>query len=489
MPLRRLSRVGAGLLALGIVTLVVLIRSAPRVLPDGREPLDRGAAASQTKAPNIVLVLSDDQRWDTLWAMPTVQSQLVGRGVEFTNGFVVNPICCPSRTSILTGSYSHSTGVYRDLRPHGGFDTFTKRREDRSTIATWLHAAGFRTALIGKYLNGYTTKRTSYVPPGWDRWVAFTSERGNGDYYNYDLSVDGISRSYASSESHYSTDLLAGKAVDFILSTTSTQPLFLYFAPNAPHQPATPAARYAGSFSDLSAWRPPSYNETDVSDKPAYVRALPSLDPSEQAETDALRIDQYRTLLALDDAVKAILVALQETGRLSDTLFVFTSDNGVLWGEHRWTHKSVPYEESIRVPMVVRYDPMISAPHADTHLVANIDLAPTFTAAAGASAPHVEGESFLSLLDASSPTWRSGFLIEHLRSSAVEVPTYCALRSRRFLYVAYETREEELYDLRTDPGELQNLASELVYASVLAARRARLRALCDPPPPGDTFVP
>ncbi len=480
-----------GFLVVGLVALVASIRSstAPGPADPGVPDRPGPTSAPPKNAPNIVLVLSDDQRWDTLWAMPIVQSELVDKGVEFTNGFVVNPICCPTRTSILTGAYSHSTDVYRDLSPHGGFDTFTRRGEDRSTITTWLHSSGFRTALIGKYLNGYTSKNAGYVPPGWDRWVAFTSQRGNGDYYDYDLSVDGASRSYGSSESDYSTDVLARDAVRFIRSTDPSRPLFLDFAPNAPHQPATPAPRYAEAFSDLLPWRPASYNEADVSDKPAYVQALPLLDVSQQAETDAFRIDQYRTLLSLDDAVGAILGALRETGRLSNTLFVFTSDNGVLWGEHRWTHKSVPYEESIRVPMVVRYDRLISEPRTDPHLVADIDLAPTFAAAAGVPSPNAEGKSFLSLLDSSSSKWRSGFLIEHLPSQTVEVPTYCALRSRHFLYVAYATGEEELYDLRTDPYELENIVSDSAYGSVLDARRARLRALCDPPPPGDTFVP
>jgi len=484
MRLKRLSLLGGVALAVGLMVLITRLQwtaPAPR--------LGIQAADTLSDSPNIVLVLTDDQRWDTLWAMPTVQSELVDKGITFTNGFVVNPICCPTRASILTGKYSHSTGVYKDQPPDGGFRTFTKEGEDGSTVATWLHAGGFRTAMIGKYLNGYTGRRTAYVPPGWDRWVAFTSQRGNGDYYNYEFSIDGVSESYADAETDYSTDVLAAQAADFIRSTDQAQPLFLYFAPNAPHRPSIPAVRDAAAFSDLAPWRPPSYDEADVSDKPAYVQALPPFDPAEQEALDAFRIDQYRTLLALDDAVGTILDALRDTRRLSNTLLVFTSDNGLLWGEHRWIHKSVPYDESIRVPMVVRYDPMITSPRIDAHLVADIDLAPTFAGAAAVLASGVEGRSFLPLLDSSASLWRSGFLIEHLRSSAVEVPTYCGLRTRKYTYVAYETGEEELYDLRSDPYELQNVASDPAYTSALTSRRARLRKLCDPPPPGDTFVP
>ncbi len=482
-----LKRTGAGILALGLLVLFASTRGDR----DASQNLgDRGPASpSSSSAPTIVLVISDDQRWDTLWAMPTVESELVGKGVEFTNGLVVNPICCPTRASILTGAYSHTTGVYRDLPPHGGFATFTGRHEDRSTIARWLHAAGYQTAMIGKYLNGYTQRRVSYVPPGWDRWVAFTSQRGNGDYEDYALSIDGRSRSYGSAERDYSIDVLAGKALDFITSADPDRPLFLYFSPNAPHEPATPPSRYATAFSDLAPWRPPAYDEADVSDKPAYIRALPQLTAAEQAALDAFRVDQYRTLLALDDAVGAIIGGLRDTDRLSNTLFVFTSDNGLSWGEHRWTHKSVPYEESIRVPFVVRYDATIPTARTDADLVADIDLAPTFAAAASISAPGAEGRNLLPLLGGSSASWRSGLLVEHLASPSNEVPTYCALRSRRFTYVAYVTGEQELYDLRADPGELQNVAPDPAYASVLAARRSRLETLCDPPPPGDTFIP
>jgi arylsulfatase A-like enzyme len=438
--------------------------------------------------PNVVLILTDDQRWDTMWAMPTVLSEIAGEGITFTNGFVVNPICCPSRASILTGRYSHSTGVYRDVPPHGGFSTFLRRAGERSTIATWLDAAGYRTALLGKYLNGYDADRTHHVPPGWDRWVAFTSERGNGGYFDYTVSVDGADRSYGAEEGDYSTDVLADHANSFIRTAGPNEPLFLYFAPNAPHRPATPAPRDLEAFSDLAPYRPPSFNEADISDKPAHAQALPLLGRSQQTEVDRFRRDQYRTLLAVDDAVDTILTALRDTDRLSNTLLVFTSDNGLLWGEHRWTHKAVAYQESIRVPMVVRYDPVISAPRIDDHLVTNLDLAPTFAAASGVAAPGAEGRSLLPLLSTQQEGWRSSFLIEHLRDPSGSVPTYCALRTARYTYVAYRSGEEELYDLDVDVFEIQNVAADPTYAPVLAASRARLRRLCTPAPPGYSVI-
>jgi arylsulfatase A-like enzyme len=178
---------------------------------------------------------------------------------------VVDSLCCPSRTSILTGNYSHTTGIYSNTYPYGGFGGFTVRGEDRSTIATWLQSAGYRTALVGKYLNQYSPSWTdgSYVPPGWDEWAAIYPHEG-GSYYGYRISRNGILRSYGHARADYSTDVPTHAAVRFIRSTTS--PFFLYYAPSAPHLPATPAPRDRSAFSHLKPWRPPGYDERDVLD-------------------------------------------------------------------------------------------------------------------------------------------------------------------------------------------------------------------------------
>src|SRR5437764_7243859 len=252
-----------------------------------------GAAAisgSPTNSrPNIVLILTDDQRWDSLWAMPGVRHLLRARGVKFTNAYVSNPLCCPSRTSILTGKYSHSTGVYSNAPPHGGFPDF----HDGSTVATWLSDAGYSTALIGKYLNHYSSKEAgTYVPPGWKRWVAFSRmQTDGGAYFNYQLNVDGRLRDYGDAPRAYSTDVLARQAAGFINSTPG--PLFLYFAPSAPHAPAIPAPQYSHAFPGLQRWRPPSYNEAKTSDKPEWLRALPRLNATRRAVLDRFRLDQY----------------------------------------------------------------------------------------------------------------------------------------------------------------------------------------------------
>jgi N-acetylglucosamine-6-sulfatase len=439
-----------------------------------------GNARAQAQ-PNIVLVLTDDQRWDTLNVMPTVQSQLVARGVTFRNSFVVNPVCCPSRASTLTGRYSHSTGVYNNGGPFGGWSSF--RTREASTIATWLQGGGYRTGFFGKYLNNYGGP---FVPPGWSRWVAF-SPPNVANYYSYRLNVGGTLVGHGSDPGDYSTDVLADHASSFIRSA-GPHPLFVLFAPFAPHGPPTPAPRHEGAFSGLPPWRPPSYNEPNVGDKPAWVRSLAPLTPGDATAMDAFRRGQLESLLAVDDAVDQLLDALVATGRLDETIFVFTSDNGYLWGEHRWRTKVVPYDESIRVPLVVRYDGVAQPAATSSRVVANIDLAPTFAAAGGVAAPGAEGRSFLSLLPNPNRPWRRDVLVENRRSAtAPKVPSYCVIRNATYSYVQYGTGAEELYEVSADPGQLVNRARNPALRELLVTFRQRTRALCNPPPPGMTL--
>ena len=437
--------------------------------------------------PNIVLILTDDQRYDEL-SMPTVQSQLIDKGTTFTNGFVVDPLCCPSRTAILTGKYSHSTDIYDNRPPHGGFQTFHADGEESSTIATWLHDAGYHTGLVGKYLNGYFPSDASYIPPGWDSWEAqLIDNKESGLYHNYYMSDQGNLIFHGNTDADYSTDVLNGYATQFIQNAPANQPLFLYYAPVAPHLVAPPPRRYRHAFPDLQPLRPPSYNEADVSDKPHYIQDTPPLSPDEQARRDTLRLHQYQSLLAVDDGVKAILDELQADGRLGSTLIMYASDNGLNMGEHRWTDKKVPYEESIRVPMIVRYDPITQqTASTNSRFLLNVDFAPTFAAAAGVASPGAEGANFLPLLAGNASGWRTDFLIEHANATKVVVPPYCAVRNTNWIYVEYSTGEQELYDLVNDPYELQNLAGDPAYASRQSSMHARMLQLCNPPPPGFT---
>jgi N-acetylglucosamine-6-sulfatase len=449
-----------------------------------------GIARSDTVSPpNIVLILTDDQRFDELSRMPIVKQELVGKGVRFNDAFVVNPLCCPSRTTILTGKYSHGTDIYGNSPPHGGFETFHDDGEESSTIATWLHDDGYHTALVGKYLNGYFPDQVSWVPPGWDRWNALALKEDNTDfYYDYTMSLNGTAATYGEDPSDYSTDVLAADADQAIRETPSGTPLFLYFATSAPHQDPVPPPRYADACRKAQLPHSAAFNEADVSDKPAYIASRPLLTDKQMANQDAQFRDQCQALLGVDDAVGTILTALSDTGRLSNTLLLFMSDNGVLLGEHRWKFKKVPYEQAIHVPMVVRYDPVTGGQASSSNaLVANIDVAPTFAAAAGVSAPGAEGQSLLPLLTDPAAPWRTRLLIEHADTdNFIPVPTYCALRNQRYLYVDYGTGEEELYDLKTDPLELQNLAGDPAFDAKRRSLHRVLVSLCNPPPPGYT---
>jgi arylsulfatase A-like enzyme len=438
-------------------------------------------------SPDIVLIMTDDQRWDTLSAMPTIESELVSKGVNFVNAFAPTPLCCPSRASFLTGAYAHTTDVYKNEPPHGGFDSF----DDSSTVATWLDAAGYETMLDGKYLNGYDLEDHWYIPPGWDHWAGY-----QGGYYRYVLSVDGVDEPHQGAKPDYSTDVLRDKAVDFIRTTPAGTPLFLFFTPFAPHpnrgKGPKPAPRHIGMFDDLPDYRPPSFNEADVSDKPGYIRALPPMTQDQIEKADDFRRKQYEAVQAVDEAVAAIVAELTATGRISNTVLIFTSDQGITWGEHRWqTNKNVPYEESIRLPLVIRYDPLTTEARTETSLVANVDLPPTIAQLAGASMPSsVEGLSLVPFLQGDGQTvWRSEFPLEWLKGG--NVPGYCGLRGvdengHQFVYVRYKTGEEELYDLQEDPFELDNLASSTSMMR-LDQLLTQTEALCSPPPPHYRF--
>ncbi|MFL5736697.1 MAG: sulfatase [Actinomycetota bacterium] len=440
----------------------------------------RSAATTPTKwQRNVVVIVTDDQRWDTLGApgaMPNVNKFLVDKGVTFPNGFVTNPQCCPSRASIFTGQYSHGTGVYKNFPPHGGFASFN----DTSTVATWLKRAGYDTALVGKYLNGYHGK---YIPPGWDHWFAADDKPAGLAYYDYHVNDNGTIRHYGSKPRDYGSTVMGNEAANFIRHAPS--PFFLYFALSAPHSPAVPPPGMRHRFSHIKPWRPPSYNEGDMSDKPPWARNLPKLSATQRENIDRFRKDQYRTLAGADDQVGKIISALKDTGRLSNTLIVFMSDNGILWGEHRFKSKRAAYEESIRVPFVVRYDPLVAKQRVDDRMVLGIDVAPTIAALAGVAAPGADGRSLLQPLRYPfTSQWRSDFLVEHMSENAKDIPTYCAVRNETTMYVDYATGSEELYDLTNDPYELQNQAGNPAFASVLSAMRARLAELCVPPPPG-----
>ena len=271
------KRIGVALLALAITAVACGRSPSVGAGPTGLQksgtvsPADR---AEPTGPPNIVLILTDDQRWDTLWAMPTVTSELADRGITFVNGYVSNPLCCPSRASILTGQYSHSNGVYTN---HG-----------REPL---------------------------------------------GGFYGYLAADDYVMKTYGSDRAAYGTTVLAQNAVSFIETTPRGTPLFLYFAPHAPHEPATAAPGDRGAFADLPKWRPPSYDEVDVSDKPEYMQRRVRLDAAARAENRRLPSQLVPVAPRRGPRGRRTRRGARADGRLENTLLVYMADNGMSWGE------------------------------------------------------------------------------------------------------------------------------------------------------------
>jgi N-acetylglucosamine-6-sulfatase len=424
--------------------------------------------------PNIVLIVTDDQRWDSLSKMPEVQRLLVRRGMTFNQAIVTNPLCCPSRATILTGRYSHTTGVYFNRGPHGGWNVF--RASESSTIATALDVVGYRTALIGKYMNGYAGDEV-YVPPGWDRWFAFTENPGYFDYTMFDSLGRPHRVPFGSEPEDYSTDVIGRTAIEFIRSTPEDTPFFLMVTPYAPHGPPVPAPRHLDAFADEPVEQGPGVGEVDVSDKPAHIQERGTADP---AVMRGLTRQQWEMLLAVDELIPQVADALRDTGRAGNTLVIFTSDNGVSNDEHRWRYKMDPYEETIRVPLVISYPGEVPAGTTSDALVSNVDIAPTILDFAEASLP-TEGLSMRPLITGARTSIRDSVVLEHVAYTS-DVPTYCGIRTRRFTFARYATGEEELYDLVKDPWQLENAVS--TRPKKTAALRALTESLCQPAPPG-----
>jgi N-acetylglucosamine-6-sulfatase len=290
------------------------------------------------------------------------------------------------------------------------------------------------------------------------------------------LNDNGTTRFYGSSPLDYSTTVLADRAVAFIHGVPANQPMLLFFSPSAPHAPATPHPSDIGRFAGFPNWRPRAYNEPNVNDKPQFVRSLPLITTAKMATSDALHRRQLESLQSVDRAVAAIIAALQATDRWANTLFIFLSDNGLSWGEHRLLdRKSCPYEECSRVPFVIRVPGVPARP--DTSLVANIDLAPTIAEWAGVTPPvNIDGTSLLGLLRDPATPWRTTLLIEQLGFAALHTD-YQGVRTARYMYAEYQNGEAELYDLVTDPFQLTSVAKLASYSSIKSSLKAILLTL------------
>ena len=467
----------------GIVILAVCILMFLSAGCSGRSVgVQRVNATRPAGMPNIVLILTDDQHEDTLQDMPILTEELIENGVNFTNGVVTVPVCSPSRASVLTGRHAHYHGVRDNRLPEGGAHVF----EDASTVATWLQASGYRTALYGKYLNDYDgLEPEGYIPPGWEEWFAFfRGTRPHRFYLEYSMSDNGEIVEFGTDDEDYSADVIARRAAEFI-EVSENVPFFLVTSFYNPHQPHEAARRHNQLFRDDAEFKSrlrPNFNEEDVSDKPAWLQAQPRLGLEEIEYNIGVYQRSSRALQAVDEAIGTIVQALEDIGQRENTMIIFMGDNGLTFGEHRLSaQKNCGYEECIGVPFVISYPALVPAARVEDQVVGNIDLAPTIAELAGAQIEgDVDGVSLVPLLRDPDSEWREGILIEHL---ALEegfgslIPDYVGIRTVGWKYIEYITGEIELYDLVNDPYEMDNLAGNPEYQDRLDELAAQLAEL------------
>jgi N-acetylglucosamine-6-sulfatase len=477
-----------------------------------------GAGGDESEArPNLVLIVLDDlddtgaPYWDV---MPKTRELIADRGVQFTNSFATDPMCCPARATILSGQYPHNNGVVTasdvnippdvlggEITDGSAIEIFARDAEKRS-IAVRLHESGYRTAFLGKYLNGYELA-PDYVPPGWDEWFGLGGSFLDG--YGYVANHNGSKESYGNDVADYQTDVLAQQAFEFLTNAEAedADPFLLTLWPSAPHAPIGPAPRHEDNeFADDHLPTRPNFNEQDVSDKPSWLReGVPQLDAAGRRHEAERYRNGLGSLVAVDDMIAKLGEKLDENDELDDTVFIFTSDNGQNRGAHRLPQKMAPYEESIRVPLAIAGPNVPNG--TEDRLVTHADVAPTLLDLAGVALPdELDGRSLLPLLQGSEPRWRQDFLVEfyglyhayiqlHTANDVayfidggetLSVPSYRAVRSTDYLYVEWyggDVHEYELYDLEADPYQLTNLLATPDGAEEYASTRAALQARLD----------
>ncbi|MDQ0365276.1 arylsulfatase A-like enzyme [Catenuloplanes indicus] len=484
-----------------LMTLCLAVTCGPR---GGTGPAAPERAAGR---PNIVFVLTDDLTVDLLRFMPQVR-RLAAEGVSFSNYVVTDSLCCPSRASILTGKFPHNTGVFTNAGPDGGFPVFRRRGNEENTFATGLRAAGYRTAMFGKYMNGYDPA-SGHVPPGWDEWAV----AGNAyAQVGYTLNENGRIRGYGG---QYLTTVLGAKAEAFVrTSAQRKQPFLVEISTFAPHSPFTPAPQDARAFPGLTAPRGPAFDRLPAN-PPPWLAGRPPLTGDQRARIDDAYRKRAQSVLSIDRMIGGLRAALTETGVADDTVLVFSSDNGFHLGQYRLTvGKQTAFETDVRVPLIMA-GPGLRRGVTIAQTAENIDLRPTFDALGGAvTPPDVDGRSLLPLITAGDARpvthsgiparsgmpkdsgipensgivgagWRTAALVEHRDPRAgrpesrpddpdrqkVIPESYVALRTPEWTFVRYANGTREFYDRRTDPHQLRNTA-----AALSPARRAAMDA-------------
>lgn len=436
----------------------------------------REEAEAITPTDNIIVVLTDDQRWDTLWAMPKVYQRLMKNGVNFTNAFVTTPICCPSRASLYSGGYyPKTTGVLTNTQKNGNVGRYV----DTNTIATVLQQNGYKTAFIGKYLNGYDSRMSPTIPPGWDKFIGLTDDH---DWNNFTVTTgsstwNATSTGTVQNVTQYMTDYLRDQAIAF-MDQNKDVPFIIFITPKAPHAPATPAAGDTNLFSNFTNTRL-NVGENNLNDKPQWVR-----DSASSEDYNSFARDQLRSLQAVDRLVDQVWQRVNFWNLVSKTHFVFTSDNGYMWGEHNIQRKSKAYEESIRVPLVIRSPEVTVKPATSTLQVAmNLDLGATILRWGGVPTS-TEGVDLGAILrnEATTSTWsrENGIMLQNygrMDEERYNPPLWSAWRTRLYKLVEYPTTgEKEFYDLVNDPYEMVSKHNDPVFASIISQYSASIAA-------------
>jgi N-acetylglucosamine-6-sulfatase len=450
---------------------------------DPRPPGSGGGGAGSER-PNIVFVLTDDLATNLVQYMPHVQA-LAKKGTSFANYTVTDSLCCPSRSSILTGRYPHNTGIFTNGGKDGGFTTFKKRGEEKSTFATSLQQAGYRTAMMGKYLNEYLPK-DKYMPPGWTQWDVAGNAYGQ---YNYNLLENDQIKHYGKNPDDYLTTVISGKATKFITdSVAAKNPFLIELATFTPHGPFTPAPEDKDKFPGLTAPRGPSFDRLPAN-PPKYLAGRGPLTEQEKKSIDTEFRKRAQAVQSVDRMIGSIQDTLTKSGVADNTIIVFSSDNGFHMGEYRMTPgKQTAYDTDVNVPLIVA-GPGVGTGKTVTEPAENVDLRPTFEDLADATTPsEVDGRSLAPLLHGEpSAEWRTTSLVEHHgpntdpadpdrpAKNSGNPATYTAIRTTTYTYVEYTDGTKEYYDRTADPDMLTNSAAALspdIQAKLTATTQA-----------------
>jgi N-acetylglucosamine-6-sulfatase len=487
-----------------------LIASAGALLALGAGVLATSQASGATTGANVVFILTDDMTSSELAGMPNVQSLIGAQGTTFNEAYASFPLCCPSRATMLSGQYMHNHGVRGNFPPNGSWFKF--RSHESSDLPVWLHDDGYYNVHIGKYMNGYSlVNGTLPVPQGWNEWYGKVSE--DALYFDYNLiektSYTGTPRItfYGDQPTDYQTDVFGDRAVDFVKdSALSHEPFWLNLWFNSPHGPFDPAPRDLYRLAGTPLPRLPGFNEKDIRDKPKWLRRQIKR-PLRKRQINVIddeRRRQQEQLISVDQAVGELIQELDDKGILDDTYVIFASDNGFFRGEHRIASgKYLPYDPSARVPLLIR-GPGIPKGGVSNELVWNGDIAQTIDQiASGSENASADGRSLLTF--AENPALRStrpillegdtgpgGTGAESAHSSAAvaraarvhvagrrgvknldqepdaiksgantdTAPAYRSIRTDRYEYTVYANGQTELYDMRRDPAQLRNLATD-----------------------------